>query len=48
VTREGLHRTPHNESEIEAREQSSDPKPKKIQSWKGMERRKDAWRKRGG
>jgi hypothetical protein len=33
---------------MEAREQSSDPKPKKIQSWKGMERRKEPWRKGGG
>lgn len=40
MTRDGLHRTPHNESEMEAREQSSDPKPKKNSKLEGHGKKK--------
>jgi hypothetical protein len=48
VTRDGLHRTPHNEIEMEAREQSSDPKPKKNSKLKGHGKKKGCLEGRGG
>jgi len=48
VTRDGLHRTFHNESEMEAREQSSDPKPKINSKLEGHGKKKGCFEEEGG
>lgn len=48
MTRDGLHRTFHNESEMEAREESSDPKPKKNSKLEGHGKKKGCLEEEGG
>ncbi len=48
MTRDGLHTTPHNESKVEAREQSSDPKPKKNSKLEGHGKKKGCLEEEGG